>query len=220
MKRIPLLLAFLLFAANVHAVSLGAQATSRGVLLTWSAPVPTAAMPSIATAYGVMRGPCGAETPLFTVGNVTTYTDTSVVAGQTYCYFVFAISGAIVSVPSNEISVTIPAQGNSPPPGYVLCAVEGQNCSITGAVDAIFGSGVTFVHKTAVAAFPCTNGFFGSDPTPNVVKSCYTKLLTPPAPAPTPLTSGTITCTTVISYTVDSLGNKTFGAPTVSCVER
>jgi len=84
------------------------------VTLTWS-PSSTADVIN----YRVFRGTTsGGEsaTPIATTvapacnnaGSPCTFQDTNVVAGQTYFYYVESYDGTNQSVPSNEISVTVP----------------------------------------------------------------------------------------------------------------
>ncbi|MBO1009134.1 right-handed parallel beta-helix repeat-containing protein [Acidovorax sp. SD340] len=78
----------------------------------------------------------------------------------------------------------------APPPGYTLCAVEGQQCSFTGTAKVVYGAGTTW---TAARAFTnnvmCNNATFG-DPLRQVKKACYVSspvpTPAPPAPPPTP----------------------------------
>src|SRR5262249_1986017 len=60
---------------------------------------------SAITGYRVYRGTTsGGETLLTTLGNVTSWTDTSVTNGTTYYYKVSALNSLGESVPSNELS--------------------------------------------------------------------------------------------------------------------
>jgi fibronectin type 3 domain-containing protein len=90
-----------------------ATTVTHDVILTWVAStVPTGA-PAV-NGYNVYRGTTsGGETLLAAIGNVTTYTDSSVAANTTYFYVVTATSTAGESGKSNEVSVGIP---NTVPP--------------------------------------------------------------------------------------------------------
>jgi fibronectin type 3 domain-containing protein len=90
-----------------------AATVTHDVSLTWVAStVPTGA-PAV-NGYNVYRGTTsGSETLLAAIGNVTTYTDSSVAANTTYFYVVTATSTAGESGKSNEVSVAIP---NTVPP--------------------------------------------------------------------------------------------------------
>jgi hypothetical protein len=67
----------------------------------------------------------------------------------------------------------LPAPTPAPTPAtWTACASEGSTCSVSGTVQVRYGSGTTFVTKTVTGAIACTNAAFGSDPTPNVLKSC------------------------------------------------
>jgi hypothetical protein len=105
--------AFFLLAALLSLPAL-AQAQSHSVTLNWNAGAITSTA-SAATSFQVWRGTAaGGETLLTTagtggnVGLVTTYTDTTVVAGTTYFYEVFALNSFGPSGPSNEASAAIP----------------------------------------------------------------------------------------------------------------
>jgi len=83
---------------------------AHNVVLNWNADAD-------AVTYDVYRGTqSGKEnaTPVATGLTVTTFTDTNVVAGQTYFYYVTAVNGANQSAPSNEANATIPF---APPTG-------------------------------------------------------------------------------------------------------
>src|SRR5207247_1529794 len=75
------------------ALVFGGETCGRGILaLQWSAPSSDGG--SAITNYKVYRGTSsGTETLLTTVGNVSTYTDSSAVNGTTYWYKVSAVNG-------------------------------------------------------------------------------------------------------------------------------
>jgi hypothetical protein len=80
-----------------------ATAASRGITLTWKAPVSPGSSP--VTGYRVYRGSSpGAETLLTSVGNVLTYTDTSARTGAISYYKLVAVNAAGQSPPSTEAS--------------------------------------------------------------------------------------------------------------------
>ena len=85
----------------------GQSASSHSVALTWNTS-PTSGI----NGYNVFRGTAsGAEgtTPLNSSPiSGLTYTDTTVVSGQTYFYVVTAVNSAGNSVPSNEVPASIP----------------------------------------------------------------------------------------------------------------
>src|SRR3954471_15980618 len=81
--------------------------------LSWTAPDSDGG--SAITAYKVYRGTAaGGETLLTTLGNVTSYDDTSVVNGTTYFYRVAAVNGVGTGSLSNEVTAT-PAAAQTPP---------------------------------------------------------------------------------------------------------
>src|SRR5207247_2593201 len=90
---------------------LGATAGDATVTLTWSAPSSNGGSPI--TNYRIYRGTSSnGETLKATIGNVLTYTDTSVTNGVTYYYQVSAVNGAGEGPRSNEASAT----PSAPPP--------------------------------------------------------------------------------------------------------
>src|SRR5205809_1658480 len=88
-----------------------ATAGDATVTLTWSAPSSNGGSPI--TNYRIYRGTSSnGETLKATIGNVLTYTDTSVTNGVTYYYQVSAMNGAGEGPRSNEASAT----PSAPPP--------------------------------------------------------------------------------------------------------
>lgn len=99
LKFVPFLFVLLLLAIPAHAQS---------VTLSWGASTVAAGSPPV-TSYQVWRGTAsGAETLLVNPGNVLTFTDTTVVAGQTYFYEVFGLNSVGPSKASNEAIAVIP----------------------------------------------------------------------------------------------------------------
>src|SRR5216117_2453864 len=90
------------------------------VTLTWSAPSSNGGSPI--TNYRIYRGTSSnGETLLATIGNVLTYTDTSVTNGVTYYYQVSAVNAAGEGPRSNEASAT-PSPPPPPPPDFGISA--------------------------------------------------------------------------------------------------
>jgi hypothetical protein len=58
------------------------------------------------------------------------------------------------------------------PPGYALCATEGGTCTPNGTQVLAFGAG-TYAYRTISGPASCEIATFGTDPAPNVLKSCY-----------------------------------------------
>lgn len=58
------------------------------------------------------------------------------------------------------------------PPGYTLCATEGQTCTPNGTQVVAFGAG-THAYRTINGPAKCDSATFGKDPEPGVLKSCY-----------------------------------------------
>jgi hypothetical protein len=81
----------------------GAPARGKGVQLSWSAPASNGGSPI--TGYNIYRSTVpGGETLLTSVGNVTSFKDTSTTRGQTYYYIVKAVNAAGEGPASNEAS--------------------------------------------------------------------------------------------------------------------
>ena len=55
---------------------------------------------------------------------------------------------------------------------WTKVATEGQSFSVSGTQTVRYGSGSTFVTMSVTSGGACTNAYFGTDPTPNVVKEC------------------------------------------------
>jgi hypothetical protein len=79
-----------------------------------------------------------------------------------------------------------------PPPGatWNRIATENQPFTVSGTQTVRYGSGSTWIQKSATGSGQCSNTFFGSDPLFGVVKECQVQSGTaappPPAPAPAP----------------------------------
>jgi CSLREA domain-containing protein len=87
--------------------------SSGSVALSWSAPSSNGG--SAITGYKVFRGTSsGGETLLTTVGNVTSFTDTTVTNGTTYWYTVAAVNSVGTGAQSNELSATPTASATVP----------------------------------------------------------------------------------------------------------
>jgi len=80
-------------------------ANGKGVQLSWSPPASNGGSPI--TGYNVYRGTtAGGETLLSSVGNVTSFKDTSTARGQHYFYEVKAVNAVGAGPASNEATVT------------------------------------------------------------------------------------------------------------------
>jgi fibronectin type 3 domain-containing protein len=81
-----------------------APASGKGVSLSWSAPASNGG--SAITNYRIYRGPSATGLALrTTVGNVTSYKDTSTTRGTTYWYAVSAVNPVGEGPQSNSVSV-------------------------------------------------------------------------------------------------------------------
>jgi fibronectin type 3 domain-containing protein len=100
-----------IFLTLIALASTGAPAQSRHTVgLTWTASADAAANPSLA--YNVYRSAAcsGAFVKLNASPDAaTTYLDTAVFSGNTYCYQVTAVLSSAESAPSNVVSASIPA---------------------------------------------------------------------------------------------------------------
>lgn len=107
------------------------------------------------------------------------------------------------------LSAPVPPPGNrngdTPPAGYSLCAVEGQVCSISGTAQVVYGANSTWsAPRPATGSIPCDNTTFG-DTVPTVVKACYAKPdIAPPPPSNDPF---------FIDYTKIPAGNPGVSTP-------
>ncbi|MDE1863194.1 MAG: HYR domain-containing protein [Thaumarchaeota archaeon] len=82
--------------------SLSAAVSPFQINLSWTAPSPNGG--TAITNYNVYRGTSsGSEAKFTTLGNVTSFSDTSAVLGQTYYYYVTAVNSAGESGKSNEV---------------------------------------------------------------------------------------------------------------------
>jgi fibronectin type 3 domain-containing protein len=80
-----------------------APARGKGIQLNWSPPSSNGGSPI--TGYNIYRGTVtGGETLLTSVGNVTSFKDTTTTRGVTYFYYVKAVNAAGESPASNEAS--------------------------------------------------------------------------------------------------------------------
>lgn len=98
--------------------SVSAVAGPNRIALSWSAS-------SLATSYGVARGPVGGPyAPLATTSSLS-WTDLTAVGGQTYGYVVTATNAAGTSLPSSPVSATalVPVPADAP---SVLSATAGN----------------------------------------------------------------------------------------------
>ncbi|MCE5296529.1 MAG: fibronectin type III domain-containing protein [Euryarchaeota archaeon] len=111
---------------TVPSVPTGLTASRNGtaVTLKWNAPGSDGG--ADISNYAIYRGFEGGEkTIIVTVGNVRTYTDTSVELGENYRYHVTALNEAGEGLASNEVSI-VPITPPSEPIGLVGVAGSGQ----------------------------------------------------------------------------------------------
>src|SRR5213080_3617904 len=123
---------------------LGATAGDATVTLTWSAPSSNGGSPI--TNYRIYRSTTGGgETLQATIGNVLTYSDTSVTNGVTYYYQVSAVSNVGEGPRSNEASAppTAPAGPPGAPQGLVATAGDATVTLTWSAPNSNGGSPIT-----------------------------------------------------------------------------
>jgi hypothetical protein len=102
------------------------------------------------------------------------------------------LTGAVVtSLPGKPaVSQPVPPASSGPtapvalptavPSGtYTWCSAEGGKCEFEGTGTVRFGTETQYITATATGSMACTNGAFGTDPAPGVVKQCWasTKVL-------------------------------------------
>src|SRR5437016_6088395 len=130
--------------------NLAATGGNAQVTLTWQAPASDGGSPI--TNYKIYRGTSSnGETLKATIGNVLTYTDTSVTNGVTYYYQVSAMNGAGEGPRSNEASAT-PSPPPPPPPDFGISATP-ASLSIQ-----IGSSGTSTIALTSLNGFAGTIG--------------------------------------------------------------
>src|SRR5436309_1925064 len=123
---------------------LGATADDATVTLTWSSPSSNGGSPI--TKYRIYRSTTGGgETLQATIGNVLTYSDTSVTNGVTYYYQVSAVSNVGEGPRSNEASATPTAPAGPPgaPQGLVATAGDATVTLTWSAPNSNGGSPIT-----------------------------------------------------------------------------
>jgi len=134
-------------SAPTNLVATGGNAQ---VGLTWQAPASNGGSPI--TNYRIYRGTSSnGETLLATIGNVLTYTDTSVTNGVTYYYQVSAVNGAGEGPRSNEASAT-PSPPPPPPPDFGISATPASLSLQIGS------SGTSTIALTSLNGFAGTIG--------------------------------------------------------------
>lgn len=106
----------------------------------------------------------------------------------------------------------------------VLCAVENGTCAVPagGVADVSYGAGGLFaIRRNLSGNVPCTNSYFGGDPAPNKLKSCYYALVNQGSNAPptVALTSPTASGTYSAGFSVTLAATASDGDGSVAKVE-
>lgn len=112
--------------------NLNATTNNAQISLVWSAPSSNGG--SAITNYKIYKSTSsGTETLFTTIGNVTSYNDTSVTNGQTYFYKVTAVNSVGESSLSNEVSATptAPAAAPQPPTGLTSTATSSSQINLS-----------------------------------------------------------------------------------------
>lgn len=108
-----------LLLASAMMTVLTAQSANHSATLTWVASA-TDATHDTPTGYNVKRSAVSGG-PYTTVGSTasptTTYVDSTVLGGATYFFVVTAFNGGGESVPSNQVTCTVPFQKPQAPTG-------------------------------------------------------------------------------------------------------
>ncbi len=112
--------------ASSAPTNLSASMTSGNLVLTWSAPAINGG--SSITSYSIYRGVASGSESTNAIGTSTalTYTDSSVLAGTSYCYVVKATNIAGNSASSNEVSYSVPATVTSAPTSLAAAMTAGN----------------------------------------------------------------------------------------------
>jgi hypothetical protein len=143
------------------APTIAANAGDGAVSLSWTAPASDGG--AAITGYKIERGTAsGSETLLTSVGNVTSFNDTTAVNGTTYYYQIAAVNSVGDGALSREVTATPAAAGPPPPstglldsftgaPGALSASWQSPALSDPGTV-AIASSGVTAGSTAASSA--------------------------------------------------------------------
>jgi hypothetical protein len=94
----------------------------------------------------------------------------------------------LCQIPSKDTHSAIQSTA-APAVMWVKASNEYQTFTLSSATEVRYGAGANWIQKTVNGKVTCSNGFFGSDPARNIVKSC--ELLNLPsdsaAPSPAPI---------------------------------
>lgn len=126
-------------------------------------------------------------TPCATEGGTCTPSGSQVMAygAGTYAYRVVTTattcSNATFGDPAFGILKSCYLAPAGGPSGFTQCAAENATCSFSGTKEVAFGLNGAYKFTVATGGVPCTNAVFGTDPLPDVAKTCYvTTTGTPP----------------------------------------
>jgi hypothetical protein len=107
--------------------------------------------------------PSGSQVMAYGAGSYTYH----VVSGATTC------SNATFGDPAFGVLKSCYLAPSGGPAGYTSCAAENGTCTFSGTKEVAFGLNGAFRFTVATGSVPCTTAVFGSDPLPNVAKTCY-----------------------------------------------
>ena len=117
MRKLVLLLVILLSSQIVKAATLPSSTTYE-VDLSWSAPTDQT---DTVSGYNIYREQSSSFSLLFSNDSSTTYTDSSLLYGVSYNYYVTSVdANSVESVPSNTVTVAIPFVPYTPVMGSVV----------------------------------------------------------------------------------------------------
>lgn len=143
-------------------VNISTAAFRDRVTVTWSPPLDDGGSPI--TGYVVLRGKSAAIlTLLVELGNITSYTDSSVAPGETYYYAVLARNSVGSSEPTAPVSATVPKKPSPPKEGEGGMPLWLLGLVIVVVVAAAAGAGATLMRRRkksppATPAYPGSQG--------------------------------------------------------------
>ena len=147
-------------APNILTITASYVTLNNGqVNLTWAS-APTA------TNYIIKRSQTsGTESPIATTGTATSYTDTTVINGNTYYYVISAVNAGGEGPNSAEVSITVPLP---PVPDPQIGYVEFPPSLFTSVFHPISASGVTFNNDKPIVIIGATGSqtFYNYSNTP------------------------------------------------------
>lgn len=98
-----------------------------------------------------------------------------------------------IRYPNRYLTVTYSADAPPPPPStaWTQCAIQEQICSFVGTRRVRYGVDTRWVERDFTDGVLCNSTTFGTNPAPNVGKSCQLQGTNTPPPPPPPPPTGT-----------------------------